>query len=283
MGGQNDTDRVIAALAADQHGIVARPHLVQAGVTVREIERRLESGRLHGLYRGVYAVGHTVLTRQGRWMAAVLACGDCAVLSHETAAAAWDLRRSEGRIHVTVRGSRTAPRGIRVHRTRTLTAAEVKPHRGIPVTSIERTIIDLSRTFTADDLEPLIDNADRRGIVDFAPLKAARSASLSAVLQSYDQAPTRSELERTFRRLCKRHRIPMPETNSIIDGYLVDFVWRQRRLIVEVDGYRFHRSRKKFESDREQDVTLGMKGWTTRRFTWRQLTTREAWVAAAIG
>jgi very-short-patch-repair endonuclease len=216
-------------------------------------------------------------------MAAVLACGDGAVLSHQTAAAAWDLRGSEGAIHVTACRDRKAPSGIRVHRTRMLTAAEVAEYRGIPVTSVERTIIDLSRTFTADELEPLIDNADRRRLLDFAPLKAARSASLRAVLESYDQAPTRSELERRFRRMCRRHGIPMPETNVIIDGYLVDFVWRQRRLIVEVDGYRYHRAPSRFERDRERDVTLGMKGWTTRRFTWRQLTTREAWVAAAIG
>jgi very-short-patch-repair endonuclease len=148
---------------------------------------------------------------------------------------------------------------------------------------VERTIIDLSRTMSADDLEPIIDNADRRRIVDFAPLKAARSASLKAVLEAYDAAPTRSELERRFRRLCKRHGIPMPETNAIIEGYLVDFVWRERRLIVEVDGYRYHRAPSRFERDREQDVELGMKGWLTRRFTWLQLKHRAQWVAAAIG
>jgi very-short-patch-repair endonuclease len=283
MGCQSSTDRKIATLADGQHGVVARPQLLQAGVTAREIQRRREAGRLVPLYRGVYAVGHAALRREGRWMAAVLASGDGTVLSHQTAAAAWDLRRSEGAIHVTARLDRKAPRGIRLHRTRTLTAAEIREYRGIPVTSVERTIIDLSRTMSADDLEPIIDNADRRRIVDFAPLKAARSASLKAVLEAYDAAPTRSELERRFRRLCKRHGIPMPETNAIIEGYLVDFVWRERRLIVEVDGYRYHRAPSRFERDREQDVELGMKGWLTRRFTWLQLKHRAQWVAAAIG
>jgi hypothetical protein len=234
------------------------------------------------LHRGVYAVGHRVLTRHGRWMAAVLACGPTAALSHQTAAAAWDLRRGEGAIHVSVRSGRKAPPGIRLHRSPRLSSAEITEIDGIPVTRVERTIIDLARA-GAVDLEQIVDEADRRRLVDFRTLRAARSASLKAVLENYDPAPTRSELERRFRRLCKRHGIPMPESNVMIEGYLVDFVWRERRLIVEVDGYAYHRSPKTFESDRERDVTLGTKGWTTRRFTWRQVKTRAEWVAAAIG
>jgi hypothetical protein len=106
MGPQYDTDRKIAALAAEQHGVVARSQLLQAGLSADAIRGRVRAGRLHRLHLGVYAVGHTVLTRQGRWMAAVLACGDGAALSHATAAAAWDLRRNDGLIHVSVRGSR---------------------------------------------------------------------------------------------------------------------------------------------------------------------------------
>jgi very-short-patch-repair endonuclease len=102
------------------------------------------------------------------------------------------------------------------------------------------------------------------------------------VLRAYAPAPTRSKLERTFLKLCRDHGIARPEVNVLIEGYLVDFVWRERRLIVEVDGYRYHRSPRKFESDREQDVVLSTKGWQTLRFTWRQLEHRAAWVAAAV-
>lgn len=283
MRPQSDTDWKIAALAAEQHGVVARSQLLQAGFSVDAIKGRVRAGRLHRIHRGVYAVGHRVLTREGRWTAAVLACGDGATLSHATAAAAWDLRRNEGLIHVTVRGSRQSPRGVKLHRSPTMPAHDITTIRGIPVTRPERTIVDLARTMCADDLEPVVDAADKRGLVDFTALRSARSASPKAVLRAYDPAPTRSELERRFLRLCKTHGIDKPETNVLIGGYLVDFVWRDRRLIVEVDGYRYHRAPSRFERDRERDVQLGLAGWRVLRFTWRQVTTREGWVAAAIG
>jgi very-short-patch-repair endonuclease len=281
MRGKSDTE--VADLAGRQHGVVARPQLLSLGVGEHAIDRWLERGRLHRIHRGVYAVGHRVLTREARWMAAVLACGPGATLSHDTAATAWDLRRNDGLIHVTVRGSRKAPKGVRLHRSPRLAPRDVAKLRGVPVTTPARTIVDLARTLTADELEPVVDAADKRGLVDFAALKAANPASLKAVLRRYDPAPTRSELERCFLRLCKKHRIDRPETNVLIGGYLVDFVWRDRRLIVEVDGYGYHRAPKRFERDRERDVELSTKGWRTLRFTWRQVKTRDGWVAAAIG
>jgi very-short-patch-repair endonuclease len=147
---------------------------------------------------------------------------------------------------------------------------------------VARTIIDLARTLNPDELEALVHRADDRGLVDFRDLRAARSASLQAVLRTYDAAPTRSALERRFLRLCREHGIRTPAVNQFIEGYLVDFVWRDRKLIVEVDGYEHHRSRRKFESDRERDVVLATKGWGVRRFTWRQMDERPGWVAAAV-
>jgi very-short-patch-repair endonuclease len=280
-----DTDLEIARLADAQHGVVTRSHLLHAGLTNERIDRLARAGRLHRLYRGVYAVGHRVLTLEGRWMAAVLACGPNAALSHTTAAAARDLRRADSAIHVTVpgRGGRQAPRGITLHRSPTLTPAQVVRYRGIPVTTVARTIIDLAGTVTREELERIVDEADRRRLVDFAALRSARSPALRAVLRAYDPAPTRSELERRFLRLCRERGLQRPEVNAVIEGIEVDFVWRDRRLIVEVDGYAFHRSPADFERDRERDVHLAMRGWTTRRFTWRQVTTRAKWVAAAIG
>jgi very-short-patch-repair endonuclease len=280
-----DTDHKIAALAADQHGVLARSQLLHAGLTAEGIKRRVYTGRLHRLHRGVFAVGHRVLTLEGRWMAAVLACGPTAALSHRTAAAAWDLCRAGGPVHVTLAGSagRKAPTGVRLHRSRTLTAAQLSSYRGIPVTTPARTIIDLARATRHDELERIIDLADQRGLVDFRELKAARSTSLKAVLRRYAPAPTRSKLERDFLRLCDDHGIKRPEVNAYIEGYLVDFVWRERRLIAEVDGYRYHRAPSRFEADRERDVVLATRGWGVRRFSYRQVTERAAWVAAAIG
>jgi very-short-patch-repair endonuclease len=158
----------------------------------------------------------------------------------------------------------------------------VTVRRGIPVTTPACTIIDLARSLRGRPLEQLIDLADQRGLIDFDQLRAANSASLQAVLRSYRPAPTRSELEERFLRLCDTHGIPRPETNTRIEGIEVDFAWRDRRLVVEVDGYAYHRSPTAFEEDRERDVTLTTRGWRVLRFTWTQVTRRAAWVATAI-
>ncbi len=283
MGAQSASDLEIAALAGAQYGVVAHAQLVERGLTRREIGGRAAAGRLQRLHRGVYAVGHRVLRVEGYWMAAVLACGEGAALSHQTAPAVWDLRRvGSGPIHVTVPGDpgRKKRDGIRVHRSVTLTERDVTRVRGLPVTTVARTIIDLSRTLNPDELEELVHRADDRGLVDFRDLRAARSPSLQAVLRTFETAPTRSALERRFLRLCREHGVERPEVNVLIEGYLVDFVWRDRKLIVEVDGYEHHRSRRKFESDRERDVVLSTRGWRTRRFTWWQLEEKPGWVAA---
>jgi hypothetical protein len=285
MRGLSAKDLELAALADAQYGVVTRAQLLNAGLSGDDVDRRVKAQRLRRLHRGVYAVGHRRLTVEGRWMAAVLACGEGAVLSHASAAAAWDLRRtSSGLIHLTVPTSTGRERRaeLRLHRSGTLTPRDVTEIQGVPVTSVARTIIDLSRTLKGRPLEQVVDLADERGLVDFDDLRSARSASLQAVLRSYAPAPTESELEEAFLGLCDDHGIPRPETNSHIEGYRVDFVWRDLRLIVEVDGYRYHRAPSRFEADRERDVMLGVKGWRVLRFTWRQVTERAAWVAAAV-
>ena len=142
MRGKRDTDHEIAAIAGRQHGVIARRQLAELGLSKAAIDRRIAAGRLHRLHRGVFAVGHTVLKIEGRWMAATLATDGA--LSHTSAAAAWDLRPvGAGAIHVTVHGSRSQRAGVRVHRTRSLEATK---HRGIPTTTPLRTIIDLATT-----------------------------------------------------------------------------------------------------------------------------------------
>jgi hypothetical protein len=289
------TDLEIAALAARQHGVVTRSQLLVLGLSDAAIDRSARSGRLHRLYRGVFSVGHTVLTVEGRWMAAVLAGGNGAVLSHATAAAAWDLRPiGAGAIHITVpghagRGRRT---GVRIHRSATLEPRDTTSHRGIPATTPVRTMIDLAATLKGRPLEQALDRADQLALIDFAELEqrlVARpgrpgSPSLQAVLSLYTAGSTftRSELEERFFALCDDHGLPRPASNTCIEGEEVDFVWRDAGLIVEVDGYRYHRSPSAFEDDRERDVVLALAGWQVLRFTWAQITRRPAWVAAAV-
>jgi very-short-patch-repair endonuclease len=278
-------DVIVAALADTQYGVVARPQLLDSGLTKEDVDRRLRMRRLHRVHQGVYAVGHRVLTLEGRWMAAVLAAGPGAVLSHASAATAWDLRRTGGGaidVSVATRAGRERRAGIRLHRSVTLTPVDMTTHRGIPITTPARTIIDLAKTLQGRPLEQLVDLADQRGLVDFDDLRSADPASLKAVLRNYAPAATRSEMEERFLRLCDDHGIPRPETNSIIEGIEVDFVWHDRRLIVEVDGYASHRSPSAFERDRERDVTLTTRGWRVLRFTWAKIMRRAGWVAASI-
>jgi hypothetical protein len=288
MYGKGAMDRSIAALAAGQHGVVSRSQLLTIGLGDDRINHRLLTARLHAIHRGVYAVGHPVLRIEGRWMAAVLAAGRHAVLSHASAATAWDLRPlGTGAIHVTVPGDpgRKRRRGIRVHRSTTLTPDDTTTHRGIPITAPARTIIDLATTLSDRPLEHALDLADQHGLIDFNELKARPiPRSLQAVLSRYaaGRTFTRSELEERFFALCDKYGLPRPASNTCIEGEEVDFVWRDQRLVVEVDGYRYHRSPSAFEDDRERDVVLSLAGWQVLRFTWNQINARPAWVAGAI-
>jgi hypothetical protein len=285
----------IARLAGGQHGIVARSQLRTLGLSAAAIDHRVRSARLHRIHQGVYAVGHRVLTVEGHWMAAVLAAGAEAVLSHGTAAAAWELRPAgAGAIDVTVPGDpgRGRRRGLRLHRSTTLTPDETTAHRGIPITTPVRTIIDLATTIKGRPLEHALDLAEQHGLVDFAELRGAIEAhptrpgspSLQAMLSRYTAGAvfTRSELEERFLALCDDHGLPRPNVNIRIEGSEVDFAWRDARLIVEVDGYAYHRSPSAFEDDRARDFALTVVGWTVLRFTWAQITGRPGWVAAAI-
>lgn len=217
-------------------------------------------------------------------MAAVLAAGSDAVLSHGTAAAAWDLRPATGTIDITVPGTTGRKRrpGLRIHRSTTL-GHDTTTLRGIPITSPLRTILDLASVLDGRPLEHALDLADQRRLVDFAELRTRPiPRSLQAVLTLYTPTVSRSELEERFLALCEDHGIPRPEVNTRIEGGEVDFAWRDARLIVEVDGYRYHRSPSAFEDDRQRDVTLCLAGWTVLRFTYAQVVRRRAWVAAAV-
>jgi hypothetical protein len=217
------------------------------------------------------------------------------VLSHASAAAAWDLRRSiAGRIDVTVRERRRVRHpGVRVHRPRRLEADELAHWSGIPITSPARTILDLAESgLPGRPLEKAVDRAHYLELLDFAAAQRlveryperAGSPALRAVLASYvpGRLFTRSELEDRFLPLCDRFHLPRPETNRIVEGHEVDFLWRSAALIVEVDGYAWHRSPTVMSDDRERDVVLVLAGYRVLRFTWAQVTRGPKYVATAV-
>lgn len=262
-------DAVIARIAARQHGVVALAQLVDAGLTKSSISRRVRAGRLHRVFRGVYAVGHAGLSNEGWWMAAVLACGEGAALSHRSAAELWGMLDPFTRpVHVTVPGpgGRKQRAGIRIHRSTSLTDAVATRRGGIAVTAPARTIADLRATASAKVVRHAIREAEFRGL----PIDAIGSDG------------TNSELERLFLRLCRRHGLQKPEPGVRIGPFTVDFLWRDRGLIVETDGYRGHRGRQAFEEDRARDNALMAMGYDVLRFTYRRVRYEPAAVAALV-
>jgi very-short-patch-repair endonuclease len=210
-------------------------------------------------------------------MAAVLACGPRAVLSHGSAAELWGMLRPrrpsssadfQASIpHVTVPGNARQRRGFKVHRSRTLDARQVTRQLGIPVTIPSRTLTDIRRTLPEQQFAAALRQAEFLGLPVAPELEPDR---------------TRSELEARFLALCRRHRLPRPEVNLRIGGFDVDFLWPEHRLAVEVDGWDSHRTRSAFENDRARDLKLKLLGFEVVRFTWRRLTDDPAAVAVSV-
>lgn len=203
-------------------------------------------------------------------MAAVLACGSGAALSHRAGAALLGLLPpAPGPIDVTIPGSGGRPqrKGIRIHRSRNLTRAQITRRRGIPVTAPARTIADLRRVLPGEQVRQAVRQCEVLGL----------PTGLESIVDH-----TRSELEHRFLAICRRHRLPMPKVNVPIGSYVVDFLWPNHALIAETDGYRFHRGALAFEQDRARDVELRMLGYDVVRFTFRQVAEDQARVAAAL-
>jgi hypothetical protein len=283
MGAQTTPDARIARLAATQHGVVSRAQLYELGLGRRGIERRVASGRLHRLYRGVYAVGHTVVNRHGHYLAAVMACGDDAVLSHRSAAALWGIRPSDApKIDVTVprtSGVRSSRRVV-VHRP--ARQAESTTRAGIRVTTPGQTLADLALGLPRRALEKAAENAEALRLhVAVAPAHPG-TKRLAAAMGHDLTATTRSPLEDAFLELCAAYGIPRPLVNAVVEGHEVDFCWPDARLIVETDGYERHGTRAAFERDRARDADLGARGWQVARFTDRHVRRQAGWVAGAI-
>jgi very-short-patch-repair endonuclease len=273
-------EREIAAFAEAQHGVVSRRQLSALGLARGAIAHRIAIGRLHVVHRGIYAVGHRRLTARGRWMAAVLACPDGALLSHLTASALWGLPTPASlEVDVTVVGrSRGRIPGLRLHRTETLLAADRATRDNIPVTSVARTLLDLAEVVSVPQLRRSIAEAKRLRMVTLEEIQDTCSRSpgrralrpVRAILSEYRPPErTRSELEVRFARLCRDAGLPAAIRNRVVAGHEVDVLWPDQGLAV--DTYTYHHAPGDFESDRARDSDLQLAGYRVVRITDRRL------------
>jgi len=289
-------DREIVTLAARQHGVVARRQLAELGVSETVMRDRLRRGLLVPLHRGVYAVGHRRLRREGFWLAAVLAMGPDAALSHRDAAALHELRpANRERVELTTAADRRGTRQIAVYPRRRLDPLDVTVVNAIPVTSVARTLVDLAEVLPAARLGLVVSEAERRGVFDLNAVEAALArtrnrpgggrTTLRAVLEEHRRRGAqliRSELEERFAALVAAAGLPRPQTNRWIGDFEVDAVWPERRLAVELDGWAHHRDRTTFERDRIKANALAGKGWRVLRYTHDAVVRRPAEVAAEL-
>ena len=282
----------MAELAGRQHGVVARWELLELSLRRGAIQRRLDSGRLHRVHEGVYAVGHRKLTSRGHLMAAVLAGGPEALLSHRSNA---DLRSlmpdARSVIDVTVPGGRSRQLGkIVIHGARTLHPDDIDVYDGIPCTSVARMLLEVAESSPPRHLERIFEAAERERVLNMTKVHEVLTRSrghrgrkpLTALIEQLTDPPpnVRSEFERHVLTACDAAGMPRPQLNVTVEGREVDMVWG--KVLVELDSWRFHGTRAAFERDRARDVALKLKGYTPLRFTWRQATADPGALVAAV-
>ena len=290
-------DHVLAELADRQHGVVSREQLIRLGLKPGAIGRRIRAGRLHQLHPGVYSVGHRVLSRKARWMAAVLASGPDAVLSHWSAAALWGIRPN-GRTRIDL----TVPHRSRSSELICRHISQIPPDErsvkdGIPVTSVPRSTFDLARTVDLDTTVSMLREAEYHELYDRLSLsdllerypKKRGSRKVRAALQRLKEEPSgrkRSKLEERFAPFLRRHRLPLPRFNDwiLLDSkrYRVDCHWPGTGQIVELDGWEGHGTRSAFREDRARDRALRVAGYSVTRLTWNQLDDEPEAVASDL-
>lgn len=283
-------ERRLRAISERQHGVVARRQLLGAGLSLRTIERRVERGQLHRLHRGVYAFHTKRVGRLGLSMAAVLACGDGATLSHRSAAALWRLLPSpRAVVEVSAPRGRGRP-GIVVHEA-ALVADDLTASSGIPVTTVARTLFDVAELGDERQLENAFEEADRLSLLEIRALEAvcARGHGRRAlkpirhlITLAHEPGETRSPLEDRFLTFCKEHDLPEPQTNVLILGHEVDAYWPGARLMVESDSWSFHHHRAAFERDRTRDAAMQAQGYRVLRVTDRRLKNEANELAAEL-
>jgi len=294
-----DREERIAAIAARQYGVVTRRQLLDAGLSPAAVGRRVSQARLRRLHRGVYLLG-PLEPPGAREMAAVLAGGPTAVLSHLNAAQLWGLT-GKGQVrgtkaepvHITVEGRNRGHRpGIRAHRVSGLAPDERTVRRRIPVTTPARTVVDMASTVGSRELEGIVSRAERQGLLERTSWAALmerhhrrRGISMLRTVLDLERGPmlTRSEAESAFLALVRTADLPPPETNVRMGPYELDFLWRHQKIAVEVDGYRYHSPRPRFEGDRRKDAWLVARGIKVIRLTWRQVTEEAVATAVQVG
>lgn len=270
----------LRTIAAKQHGAVTMRQLKSLGFTESAIRHQLARGNLRRVHRGVYSVGLVEPTQLGRFAAAILACGRGAVLSHLSAAILWNLLEvGLGAIDVTVPGRRARSReGIRVHNSSVLVSRDRRTRAGLPVTSPSMTILDLvaSGTDVADAawnealLNRLTSESEMRSLLDRVPLHRG-AAGMRRLLEASSGSFSRSRGERALTALIGDAGLPKPDRNGRVLGYELDYFWPELRLSIEMDGYRWHSTRARLNSDRNRDADLTAQGVQVLRISYDQL------------
>jgi very-short-patch-repair endonuclease len=279
-------------LAGRQHGVVARRQLLELGFNAREIEHRVARGRLHLVMRGVYAVGWPRLTTKRRWMAAVLACGEGALLSHCSAAALWETGpERRGAIDVSVRRrTRLRRPGIHVRSRPELDQHDIAHRDGILVAGIVRTLVDTAAELSPRAVERAVNEADKLDLIDPETLRAELERyegepgvrPLRAILDARTFRLSDSDLEIAFRPITDRAGLPLPLTKQMINGFEVDFYWPELGLVIETDGLRYHRTPSAQARDAQRDRAHILAGMTPLRFTHYEVKYETAKVTRAL-
>jgi hypothetical protein len=292
MRGRDDTRAAVRLAAAAQHGNVTFPQLLNAGFSPDQIERRIAAGWLIRRHTSVFAVGHVPAGRESAWHAAVLALGRGAVLSYASAAALWGMARATAIIEVTVptTAGHVKRDGIIVHRQR-LAAEHVTTHRGIPVTTPIRTLLDYAAVARLNALFRAFEQAQVHVHIPPAPIaaeviarpRARGNGKLRTVLSgAVDPADVRSVLELRFLRMCAAYGIPRPQVNVRMGEWTPDFYWPEWGLVVETDSVAFHSTAWERQRDAEKDVAMRERGLEVLRLRWAEVVQRPEETASRI-
>lgn len=273
--------------------MISHAQLLALGYSRRSIEYRIARGSLFRLFRGVYAVGRPDVGAHGLWMAAVLACGGGAVLSHESAGQLFGFWTGRGRrIHVSLTTGRDRRHaGITVHRRSGLRAVDITEHQRIPVTSPACTLVDLAARYGRKTTERAVNEADQSGTIsvedlyvqvrEMPPGRRGKKALL-AILEPGAFVLTDSELEQLFVPIAISAGLPLPLTGQLVNGFKVDFYWPDLPLVVEADGGRFHRTPTQQRNDRRRDHAHLKAGVTPLRFTHHQIAREPEYVERTL-